>query len=94
METSDMTLCNGCLCEIREGTLPLCEGCYSQLLSLPVNERFSRVAEISKAIMEQDFQDSLLFEFGRFVDVLDDARRGSNEESPDWWKDGPKDNED
>lgn len=89
-----MILCNGCLCELRDGTLPLCEGCYSLLLSLPPNDRFARVAEISRSIREQEFQDSVIFEFGRFIDVLDDARRGSNEESPDWWRDGPKDSDD
>lgn len=88
-----MTLCQGCLCELKDGILPLCEGCYSQVLSLPLNDRFARIAEISKAMREQEFQDSLVFEFGRFVDVLDDARRGPNRDSQDWWKDGPDDND-
>ena len=52
--------CQSCLCEIRPGKLPLCEGCYDELLALPQEVRMARIAELRKNEMLGDLVDNLI----------------------------------
>lgn len=64
------TLCQACLSELGISTspIPLCEGCYKELLSLPLEQRMARIAAMR--------QNSILAEFvDRLSDALDDSAR-------------------
>lgn len=89
-----MRLCHGCLCELQSGSLPLCEGCYSEILTLSINDRTARIAEIMKAMQSQSFHDSIVSELARFVDVLQEANTESKTESREWWQGDSDDIED
>lgn len=63
-------LCQACLSELGISTspIPLCEGCYKELLSLSVEQRMVRIAALRQNAILAEFVD-------RLAEALDDATR-------------------